>query len=178
LPRQGLEGTPVGRLIDWLLSSGRYIIIFTELIVIGAFLSRFWLDRKNSDLSEEIRQQKAILEATQAFEQEFRLFQTRLKVIAQYLEEDRNPLRPLDIISQSLPKGVVILKYGFVAEGRNEASVLALVLSEADLAQFVDNLLAREEIARVRIGTIEKEANTQGMKIQFVIGFRSLSQEG
>ncbi len=177
LPRQGLEGTPLGRLIDWLLSSGRYIIIFTELIVIGAFLSRFWLDRKNSDLSEEIRQQKAILEATRSFEQEFRLFQTRLNVIARHLKRNYEPLQPLDVITQSLPKGVVVLSYSFTSENQEEANLLALVLSESDLAQFVDNLLARAEVSKVRIGTIEKESKAQGMKIQFTVGFKDLNRE-
>jgi len=172
LPREGLEGTPLGRLIDWLLSVGRYIVVFTELIVIGAFLSRFWLDRKNSDLSEEIRQEKMILEATRDFEREFRLFQTRLDVIAKALEKDDNPLSPLDIITQSLPRDIILLKYGFVSKDENEANILTLVLSEASLAQFVENLLNRDEVTRVRIGAIEKEEGTNGMKIQFSIGFK------
>jgi len=32
------------RAFRWLTTVGRYVIVFTELIVICAFLSRFWLD--------------------------------------------------------------------------------------------------------------------------------------
>lgn len=177
LPRKGLEGTPLGRLINWLLSVGRYIVVFTELVVIGAFLSRFWLDRKNSDLSEEIRQQKAILEATRNFEQEFRLFQARLNAIAKALKDEESPLLPLEVISQSLPKDMVLLRYDFSGEDENEARILALTLSERGLAEFVGNLLQQEAVNKVRIGTIEKEEGQTGMKIQFIVSFKNLSSK-
>lgn len=174
LPREGLEGTPLGRLINWILSVGRYIVIFTELIVIGAFLSRFWLDRKNSDLSEEIRQQKAILEATRDFEREFRLFQARLDAAAKALKDKSSPLLPLEIISQSLPQDMILLKYNFAGEDKNEVNIVALTLSERGLAEFVEALLQQETVDKVGIGTIEKEEGHTGMKIQFVISFKNL----
>ena len=59
------------RFIKWLTTIGRWVMTLTELIVISAFISRFWLDRKNSDLSDLIRQKQAILESTQYFESEF-----------------------------------------------------------------------------------------------------------
>jgi methyl coenzyme M reductase subunit C-like uncharacterized protein (methanogenesis marker protein 7) len=68
LPDEENLNTLSARVLRYLTTIGRVIIILTELAVISAFLSRFWLDRKNADLSETIRQQKAILESTQEFE--------------------------------------------------------------------------------------------------------------
>ena len=34
------------------------MVIITELVVMSAFLSRFWLDSRNSDLNEEINMNK------------------------------------------------------------------------------------------------------------------------
>jgi len=170
LPHKGLEGT-LGSLVNWLLSVGRYIIIFTELIVIGAFLSRFWLDRKNSDLSEEIRQEKAILESTAGFEEEFRLFQTRLLAVAKALQASDDPLLPLKVVAETLPPDISLIRCGFTGEGKNEISILALVFSEESLAEFVSNILVREEVSTVKIGTIERKEGTAGMRLQLLVGF-------
>jgi len=169
LPQKGLEGT-LGRLVDWLLSVGRYIIVFTELVVIGAFLSRFWLDRKNSDLSEEIRQEKAILESTAGFEEEFRLFQARLSAAAKGLQASEDPLLPLKIIEETIPSDTFLIRCGFSGEKKNEISVLALVFSEESLAEFVSNILSREEVSTVKIGTIERKEGTTGIRLQLLVG--------
>ena len=71
LPAEENLNTFSARFLKWVTSVGRVVIVFVELIVIGAFLSRFWLDRKNSDLSETLRQQKAILASTQEFEKDY-----------------------------------------------------------------------------------------------------------
>ena len=169
LPQKGLEGTS-GRLVDWLLSVGRYIIIFTELIVIGAFLSRFWLDRKNSDLSEEIRQEKAILESTAEFEKEFRLFQARLSAAVKDLQASEDLLLPLKIIEETLPKDTFLIRYGFSGGKKNEIGVLVLVFSEESLAEFVSNILSRKEVSTVKIGTIERKEGATGIRLQLLVG--------
>src|SRR3989344_3425468 len=54
--------TPIGRIVTWATTYGRYIMILTEIIVLLAFISRFSLDRKLTDLKEEITQKQAIIE--------------------------------------------------------------------------------------------------------------------
>ena len=56
LGSQDLEHTPWGRIVAWATTYGRYIMITTEIIVLLAFISRFSLDRKNTDLTEEVTQ--------------------------------------------------------------------------------------------------------------------------
>ncbi len=67
-----------GRIVNWLTTWGRAILVLVEVVVIGAFFSRFWLDRKNSDLSDDIRQKRAILESTLEFENDFRSLQKKI----------------------------------------------------------------------------------------------------
>ena len=45
--------TPVERLLLWITTYGRYIMIGTEIVVLLAFISRFSLDRKITDLREK-----------------------------------------------------------------------------------------------------------------------------
>src|SRR5688500_5727921 len=78
LSREGFEYTQLGKTLAWLLSAGRTIVIVTELVVITAFLSRFWLDKTLTDLSQANNSKKAQIEASQAFEQEFKNAQIRI----------------------------------------------------------------------------------------------------
>src|SRR3989304_5055627 len=80
LPEKGFEQTTTGRILTWILSSFRIIVIVTEIIVMIAFLSRFWLDAQNTDLTEELQQKQAVLSASKAFDAEFKDTQKRLKV--------------------------------------------------------------------------------------------------
>ena len=56
LPQEEFAASTLGRILAWILSTFRILVIMTELIVILAFLSRFWLDARTTDLNEEIKQ--------------------------------------------------------------------------------------------------------------------------
>ncbi len=179
LPEKNPLKTLTDKFINWVLSVGRYIVIFTELIVIGAFLSRFWLDRKNSDLSEKIRQQRAILSSTQAFEREFRLFQSRLKEIDRGVKADYEPVDPLIIISKSMPSDVLLSDFKVTeSEEALRANLKAQIFSEAGLSEFINKLLGQPEVSAVQIGTIEKEEGKGGMSIQFLVKFGDRDRDG
>lgn len=51
----------VTKIYDWMVNIGKYLLIFVELIVLGVFFSRFILDRRNNNLTEEINDQVALL---------------------------------------------------------------------------------------------------------------------
>jgi Xaa-Pro aminopeptidase len=172
LPEQNAAEIVAGKFVKWILSVGRYIVIFTELIVIGAFMSRFWLDRRNSDLSEKIRQQKAILTSTQTFEMEFRDFQMRLNKITEGMQEKYLPVEALDLVAASLPTDVLLSDFRYFKDDKEiKASLKAQIFSEAGLAEFIDRLIASPNISTVQIGTIEKEEGKGGMTIQFIVSF-------
>src|SRR5690349_13458879 len=75
------EHTPLGRIVNWAVTYGRYIMIGTEIVVLLAFISRFSLDRKLTDLKEEVAQKQEIIEANLPFEQDVRDLQDKLSKI-------------------------------------------------------------------------------------------------
>jgi len=83
LPQKGFEKSTAGRVLTWILSTFRIIVIVTEIIVMVAFLSRFWLDAKNTDLRDEIEQKQAVLSATSSFDRDFKEAQTRLRIFSE-----------------------------------------------------------------------------------------------
>ena len=81
LPDNDLETRPGGKFLKWALSWGKKIVILTELVVVMAFLSRFWLDSEVANLSEEIDRRKTIILASSEFETAFRSSQTIIEKI-------------------------------------------------------------------------------------------------
>ncbi len=172
LPDKNAVRTLGDKFVKWVLSVGKYIVIFTQLIVISAFLSRFWLDRTNTDLSDRIRQQRAILTSSQTFEQQFRLFQTRLVKIDNSINKGGKPLEALIAVSESMPPDVLLTEFSFTKkDGSPQANLKTQVFSEVGLAEFTDQLLDRSEISSVQIGAIEKEEGKGGMTIHFTVNF-------
>lgn len=45
----------------WLVDVGKYLLIAVQIVVLGVFFSRFILDRKNNDLTEEINNKVVLL---------------------------------------------------------------------------------------------------------------------
>ena len=55
LPQEEFDASIFGRTLKWAMGTFRIIVIITEMVVMGAFLSRFWLDAQNSDLDNSIK---------------------------------------------------------------------------------------------------------------------------
>lgn len=81
IPEDDLESRPGGRFLKWALSWGKKIVVLTELMVVMAFLSRFWLDSEVATQSEEIDRRKTIIQASAEFEKEFRSTKSRIEQI-------------------------------------------------------------------------------------------------
>lgn len=166
LPREEFEKKPLGRFLTWALSAGRYIVIFIELIVLLAFLSRFKLDRDLSDITDKIQQKQAQIEAYSDFESQFRNFQERLATIKKIQESQTQSKEVILTIAQSLPVDVSLDKLSFAKE---EITTSGVALSDKGLRAFVANLSASEKFTGINIDKIAKEA---GGEISFAITFK------
>lgn len=111
LDQPEFESTSVSRLFNWAVTYGRYIMIGTEVIVLLAFISRFSLDRKLTDLREEIAQKQIILEANQGFEENIKQLQSTIKNINTLVVNQPKSLNTFYETSKILPPDVSILSY-------------------------------------------------------------------
>ncbi|MFH1602063.1 MAG: hypothetical protein ABIB61_03855 [Candidatus Shapirobacteria bacterium] len=165
--------TPQGRIVNWLTTWGRAILVLVELVVVAAFFSRFWLDRKNSDLSDDLRQKRAILESTLEFEEEFRRFQTRLSQAANLVNGEQDLVFPLTTVARSLPDGVILHNISFTNKEKGASANLSIgVYSEQGLSYFINQLLKEEEIESVQVGSIKKEKIATGIEIGLMVNFK------
>ena len=160
LPNEENSNTLIARILRWLTTVGRVIIIFTELIVISAFLSRFWLDRKNSDLSEIIRQQTAILASTKDFEADYRSLQERLKYISNFYKSQPKYVDNLNSLIQSLPDGIFFRSLTLNSDPKTSQIVAQVELysyQEDSIVDFITNLKLNPDISSVDVQKIEKK---------------------
>ena len=151
----------IGKVLLWALSVGRYIVVFTELIVILSFLSRFKLDRELTDLNEEIEKQKTIIKSYGDLEQRFRLVQDKIS----YVDENSSQYSPnqiLEILQRTMPLDVKVDQVGLQSDS---IRLSALALSPEGFTQFIKALQIQPEVKKISLGTIKSE--TRGVTIEF-----------
>lgn len=171
LPTEDLEKTPAGKFLKWALTVGRYIVIFTELIVLAAFFSRFYFDRKLSDLHEEIAQKQAIVQSASDLEKEARRIQGRLSAVKTILASDVKTETVIALLAKITPSNIV---YNTVYVTNQSVTVTATTVSEASLATFLNNLRI-SKFVDVSLDSIEKNKN-KGTGLNFTVSAKFLPQ--
>lgn len=165
------------RAIKWLSTVGRWIIVMTELIVVTAFISRFWLDRKNSDLSEVIRQQQAIIESTQTFEKEFNSFQQRLKFIKDFYVTSPSYDDKISVLVKSTPPDLIYKSLSLKCENsdndRVNANANLIAFKEDSIVSFITNLMVNDQIDSVTINQIEKKSQENSYSVTLSVVFKN-----
>lgn len=177
LPNEENNNSFLARALRWLTSVGRVVIIISELIVILAFLSRFWLDRKNSDLSEIARQQKAIINSTQEFEKDYISLQQRLAYIKNFYKSEPKYVNKLNLLVQSMPPGIF---FQSVSLSRDEKS--SIISAEAELysyqedviVDFIANLKLNPDINSVQVQKIEKKTKDSRYYLDVSLTFNQI----
>ncbi|HBP51532.1 MAG: hypothetical protein US68_C0010G0058 [Candidatus Shapirobacteria bacterium GW2011_GWE1_38_10] len=177
LPSEENNNSFLGRFLRWITSVGRVVIIFTELIVILAFLSRFWLDRKNSDLSEILRQQKAILASTKEFEDDYTSLQSRLRHIKKFYASEPNYVYNLNSLIQSLPSGIYFQNFNIKSDEKTSqisATVELYSFQEDAIVNFITNLKLNPDIDSVQVQKIEKKTKDSKYYLSLALAFKKV----
>lgn len=180
LPDSNNPNSFSARFIKWATTVGRWIMILTELIVISAFISRFWLDRKNSDLSDAIRQKQSILESTQDFELEFLALQKRLNFIKTFYSQNHEYSSKIDSLVNSTPSDLIYKNLSIkpdVTTNKINADATVIAFSEPSIIKFISNLMSNSDIETVKINQIEKKAKENNYSISFSAVFKNSSQK-
>lgn len=166
LPQEEFAASTVGRILTWLLSSFRMIVIATEMVVMGAFLSRFWLDARNTDLNDEIKQKSAVIVAYKEIEKSFRADQTKLKLVGQ-LTAGVTENAQIDEAIQSLPGDIILTNLSF--EGPT-AQIAGLAQSEQSIAQLLVNLNSQKSFKAPSLSQLTSNKDGNGLNFSIKTG--------
>lgn len=92
------------RLLKWVLSSGRFIVIIVELITISAFIYRYKLDADLVDIQDNIKKQIPYLESLKDDEIAIKQTQFQLATIKQGRADNANFAQIITQIAKLTPK--------------------------------------------------------------------------
>lgn len=155
LGKDDFTNSPVGRLVTWATTYGRYIMVGTELIVLLAFISRFSLDRKLTDLKETISQKQSIIEANLSFENDIRLLQSTLTTTKQLMNNQGVSVDTIKTISSLLPPDVSLKSFDYT---NGTAKISASAGTVEGFSTFLSLLNASKKFTSVSIpGEINKD---------------------
>jgi Tfp pilus assembly protein PilN len=154
LEHDSFEQSPIGRLVGWATTYGRYIMILTEIVVLLAFVSRFTLDRKRADLDEEIASKQAIIEANLPFEKQVRDLQSQISQVKSILADQSKSLETLTLIKSILPQDVYFESYNYSS---NNLNFKATADTTNGFMIFMNNLQAVKQFYRIDVGEIKKD---------------------
>lgn len=146
LPDISFEQTTTGRILSWILSTFRIIVIVTEIIVMVAFLSRFWLDAKNTDLNDELENKANILTASQNFELEFKNTQKRLKIFSELTKKQGVYADTLNTLISYLPSDLFLTTASF---NENALHVEGSTPNEVSIQQLIVNLSSSDKFSSI-----------------------------
>ncbi len=105
--------------VRWALSAGRYLIVFVEVIVLIAFVTRFKLDSEIADNKDQINQQLPFVKALKNDEALIRQTQFQLQNIKKYRADEPNFVNLLDKVAAETPAGISISNLEFNTPNSN-----------------------------------------------------------
>jgi Tfp pilus assembly protein PilN len=150
LSKDAFSESLVGKSLLWALSIGRYVVVFTELIVIMSFLSRFKLDRDLTDLTSQINQQVTVIDSYGDLEARFRTMQNTLTFIRSK-QGETSVMGAMDRVIDALPADV---KLRTLTVNKDRISVSAVALSAQGFYQFVTQLKSDRRFTDIKIASV------------------------
>ena len=129
-------------------------MIGTEIVVLLAFISRFSLDRKITDLKEEIAQKQAILVANAEFEQDIHNIQNRLSQVKTVTATQTKSTDLLTYLQNTLPFDVSLVALDYA----NEKLIVEAAAGSTDgFSQFLTSLAGAPGVRNLDIGDIQRQ---------------------
>lgn len=165
LPRDSFEKGKLGIILEWSLVFGKWAVILTQLIVMGAFLYRFTLDRSLTDLSKAIAKDVAIIKSYEQVERDFILTQKQVKQAKIAMSTQDSILKTLNDVMRITNSQIWYDQINLTP------STLSLNAYAASLPAFGQYLMAVQTdpmFKNVQIGKLES-STTEGAQMQFDI---------
>ncbi len=177
LKPQGNPEKIYSKVMKWLLSTGRYLIVIVELLVLAAFVSRFKFDADLQSLKEQIDQQIPFIESQKNDEILIRQTQAQLSTIKNLKVSEPNYSSILKKIADQTPQNIKIsnitlnkdnskLSFKIVGSSRNNNDLANLILGLKSETEFSEINLANVGLDQSTINfTITGTATIGGQKL-------------
>ncbi len=129
------------KLIFFALNYLRYIIVITQLVVIGVFFYRFQLDQQVIDLREEVSQKKEIIQVVLPLLNETARIDKKTKEIEKILSNQHRFKSMFDYVISIIPESVRLISL----EVKNKSLTLNGNTTNSKRLQAFLNLLKKDK---------------------------------
>lgn len=172
-PQSSPEKLPV-KFLRLFLSSGRYILIFVEALVLVAFVIRFKLDADLANKKEAIEQEIPFIESLKPYEILIRQTQLKLSTIAAFHSDWADYPQILKSIADQTPFGIKIISINIKKDvGKITIAINAQAQTNSDLSNFITGLKTNGYFSQVTLVSLGLE---QGV-IRFVANAEVITQK-
>lgn len=156
----------LSRLFRWLLSTGRYIFIFLEALVLIVFISRFKLDEDLESNKEAIEQQVPYIESLKPVEILIRQTQRKLSTISSFYSSYANYPQILKKLAAQTPIGVKIVSLN-LEKSINKVAINLNAQAENNnaLAIFIQGLKDDPAFSEVNVTSIGFEKGSLNFSV-------------
>ena len=152
LPKDSFEFSTLGKILKWALTSGRVLVVLTEFVVILAFGSRFYFDRRLNDLIEVIVQEQAVVDSYADIEKRVRAVLAKQAIVEKYSKEGLVIDNVIKQIRMVTPQDVSFDEIAIDGKG---FSLTGSAGSEGGLANLLLGVNTIPNIGGVNVGGIE-----------------------
>lgn len=156
-PQSNPEKLPV-KLVHWLLSSGRYIFVVVNALVLIAFGARFKLDADLADKKAKIEEQIPYIESLKPYEILIRETQLKLSTIDNIKKSSQDWSIILKKVADQTPAGVKIVGINIKKDvGAATVNITGQTLISSDLTGFIAGLKKEDIFREVNLVGVELE---------------------
>lgn len=152
LPKDSFEFSTLGKLLKWSLTTGRAMIVLTEFVVILAFGSRFYFDKRLNDLLEVIDQKQVVVDSYAEIEKMTRAVLAKQEVVDKYLKTNLQFARRIDQMKQVTPIDITFSEINIDDKGIHLVGVAG---SESGLANLIAGVSGLADVESISIGGVE-----------------------
>lgn len=139
-PQSNPEKLPT-KFLKWLFSSGRFIFIFVEALVLVVFILRFKFDADLATKKDAIDQEITYIQSLRPYEILIRQTQAKISTIADLHTNSPNYSQILKNIANQTPTGVKITTLNITrGVGKVTISINAEAQNNSDLSSFTQGL--------------------------------------
>lgn len=143
------------KILKWLLSTGRYIFILVEAVVLIAFILRFKLDADLASKKEAIEQQIPYIESLRSYEILIRQIQLKISTIKASRGDFADYPKILNKIADQTPLGVKLLSLN-MEKGVDKVTfrMNAEASNNNDVTNFTQGLKGDPSFSEINITSI------------------------
>ncbi|MDO8429479.1 MAG: PilN domain-containing protein, partial [Candidatus Daviesbacteria bacterium] len=161
LIKRGENPDILTKLFKWALSSGRFIVIIVEMVVISAFVYRYKLDTDLANIQDKIKQQIPYIQSLKNEEVAIRQIQFQLASVKQIKSEDPNYKQLFEDISTITPKSIRLATISFTEKDLKTAVLITgQTPSNLEVSAFMGALRKDPKLTGVILTNISFEGET------------------